>query len=118
MNIPQNVRQCIEDCLQCYQVCTETSAMCLEMGGKHADPGHLTTMHDCAEICDMAAGFMSRSSEFGSTLCGVCAEICRRCSESCRELAADGEFMQRCADVCEHCAQSCEAMSGQRRRAA
>ena len=105
-----DMQKCIDDCLSCSSVCTETLHHCLMMGGKHAEVAHVTIMLDCAEICQTSANFMLRQSAAHVETCGTCAAICRACEESCRQL--DGDFMKRCADECASCAESCESMAG------
>ena len=39
------LNQCIQDCLECYPVCQmDASLHCLELGGKHVEPGHFRLM--------------------------------------------------------------------------
>ena len=106
----QNMERCIDNCLECYRVCLETITYCLEKGGKHAEAGHIMTLMDCVETCNMSANFMIRGSEMHEKTCGVCAEACRRCAEECEKMADDTQ-MQKCAEVCRRCAESCEEMA-------
>lgn len=102
--ISDEMRRCVANCTECHQICTETAAHCLELGGKHADPHHVHVLLDCAQICATSADFMLRGSELHPRTCGVCAEACAR--------MADGdELMRRCADVCRRCADSCGRMA-------
>jgi hypothetical protein len=105
------MRACIENCLNCYSVCAQTSAHCLIQGGRHAEASHLRLLHDCAEICRTSADFMLRGSELHAVTCGGCAVICGRCGRSCRSMA-DDEQMVRCAEVCERCEKTCREMAG------
>lgn len=104
----QDMRDCINECLNCYAVCTQTVDHCLSMGGRHAEPRHIRTMLDCAEICRTSAGFMLRMSEFHFETCALCADICLACADSCSKF--DDREMQRCAEVCRSCAASCQKM--------
>ena len=83
------MRACIQECQNCHNVCTETIAHCLEMGGDHAEPNHIRLLLDCAEICQTSANFMLRMSEFHGQTCGVCAEVCERCAEDCERFGDD-----------------------------
>jgi hypothetical protein len=105
-----HMQQCIDDCTQCHDICLETVNHCLQMGGKHAEAGHIRLMLDCAEICQTSANFMLRRSEVHGRTCGVCAEVCRRCAEDC-ERFSDDEQMTACAEMCRRCSSSCEEMS-------
>ena len=108
--ITNAMQECIDECLRCHSICLEAVGHCLELGGKHAERNHITTLLDCAEICQTSANFMLRDSESHTRTCAVCAEICRKCEEECRRLG-DDELMRRCADVCRECATSCERMA-------
>jgi hypothetical protein len=105
------MRQCIENCTNCHAICVETAQHCLGMGGKHADPNHIRTLLDCAQICATSADFMLRGSEFHARTCGVCAEVCERCADDCERIADGDEMMLRCAQMCRQCAESCRKMS-------
>ena len=107
------MRECIQNCLNCYAICLETAHHCLTMGGKHADPEHIGLMQACAKICETSAALMLSGSEFHSRTCAVCAEVCRACERSCASMAQGDETMQRCADICRQCAESCQRMARQ-----
>lgn len=99
---------CIEECRRCALVCLNmATGYCLEKGGRHVEPEHLTTMLVCAEICDTAATVMTTGSSLHRQVCAVCADICDACISSCRDL----DDMQACIDACERCKDSCEAMT-------
>lgn len=106
----KDMQQCIDECLGCYSSCVQTAQHCLTMGGKHADPGHIRLLNDCAEICRTSAGFMLRGSPLHARTCAVCAEVCRACEQSCRSMG-DDKMMQQCADACRRCAESCARMA-------
>jgi len=38
---------------------------------------------DGADICSLAAQFMSRGSKFAGKICALCAEICQACGDEC-----------------------------------
>jgi hypothetical protein len=108
---------CVIDCTECHNVCTETLAHCLRMGGEHVAAPHLTLLLDCAAICHTAANFMLRGSDFDSRVCEACADVCDRCADDCARFE-DDEEMQMCADTCRRCAESCREMVIAARRAA
>lgn len=111
--ISTSMKQCIENCLDCYSICTQTLTYCQSKGGKHADPEHLRLLQDCIEICQLSADFMLRRSPLHTRTCGVCAEICERCAVSCETMPED-PWMKACAESCRRCAQSCQQMSARR----
>jgi hypothetical protein len=106
------IRQCIQNCLDCYSMCAETANHCLTLGGKHAEAIHINLLNNCSQICQTSAAFMLAGSEFHQMVCGVCADVCRACAESCSSMAAGDDTMQRCAETCRRCADACQAMSG------
>lgn len=108
--LTSEMQQCIENCLSCYSICTQTAQHCLELGGEPAEASHIRTLADCAEICQTSAGFMLRGSPLHARTCGVCAEVCHECERACRSMG-DDPMMQQCADACRRCSESCERMA-------
>lgn len=105
-----DMQNCIDECLNCHRVCTETLKHCLQEGGRHALANHINALTDCAQICSLSADFMLRGSELHHHTCGVCAEACEKCAQSC-ENVNDSPEMQRCIDACRRCAESCRHMA-------
>jgi hypothetical protein len=104
------LQECIEECLNCHAVCTNTAQLCLDKGERFADAAHVRLLLDCAQICQASADFMLRGSDFTEATCALCAEVCQACEASCRELE-DDEDLAACADVCAVCATSCARMA-------
>lgn len=106
-----NARQmqaCIDACQKCHNVCLRAAfGHCLEMGGKHVEPGHFRLMLDCAEVCQSTANFMLRRSDFHDQLCLECATLCDYCAQSCAQLSG----MTDCVEACRNCAESCHQMA-------
>jgi len=107
----REMQDCIQACQECHSVCLTTAQHCLQMGGRHAAPQHITLLLDCAQICQTSADFMLRGSELHGRTCGVCAEVCERCAQDCERLDPNGQQMQMCAQVCRQCADSCRRMA-------
>jgi len=106
--LSQDMQACIQECLNCYQVCLrEAMNHCLEMGGQHTEPTHFRLMINCADICLTSANFMLSNSELHQKTCGVCAEVCEACAASCEQVGD----MQECVDACRRCAESCRRMA-------
>jgi hypothetical protein len=106
----EEMRECIDNCTTCHQVCLRTIQHCLSMGGRHAEQAHIRVMADCAQICAVSADFMVRGSDLHGRVCGICAEACRRCADDCARLANGDRMMNECADACRRCAESCVRM--------
>jgi hypothetical protein len=104
------MQQCIDECLNCCEVCVRTMEHSFELRGKHVEASQIRTLSDCAAICQTSAGFMLRGSQFHARICGVCAEVCRECERECRR-TGDDQTTQQCADACRRCAESCERMA-------
>lgn len=109
-SVDQRMRDCIQECHRCHDICLESVTYCLEMGGEHAEASHIRLLLDCAEICQISANFMLRVSDLHPRTCAVCAEVCERCAEDC-ERFTDDQMMQQCAQVCRSCARSCREMA-------
>jgi len=109
--LSSEMRECIQNCLNCHAICKETMAHCLMMGGEHASPDHQRILADCAQACITSADFMLRMSDYHPQYCGNCADICRACADDCERLGRGDETMQRCAEMCRRCEQSCRQMS-------
>ncbi len=101
---------CVDSCIECYKVCTETLPHCLELGGRHAEASHITLLLNCARICQLSADFMLTGSPLHVHTCKACAEICQQCADDCASMT-DDEQMKRCAEICKRCAESCRQMS-------
>lgn len=104
------MQECIDNCTSCHAICLETITHCLNMGGKHAAPEHLTLLAACADICATCADTMLRGASVSKSTCRACADICAECAKSC-ESFGDDAAMQRCAELCRRCAASCTAMA-------
>lgn len=104
------MQRCIEHCEHCHGICLETVTYCLQMGGAHAEAGHIRLLLDCAQICAASADFMRRGSDLHARVCGVCAEVCERCADDCDRFGDDAR-MKACAEACRRCAQSCREMA-------
>lgn len=111
MHMTEEMKKCIQNCLDCYRACLETVMHCVTKGGKHAMPKHVRLLMECANICNTSANFMLVGSENHASVCEVCADICDQCAEECEEMADDAE-MKACAEICRRCAESCRQMAG------
>jgi hypothetical protein len=116
MNLPQSITRtqnadvlrCIEACRDCHRSCTEMIAHCLQLGGDHAEVGHITLMRDCTDLCELSEEAMLRSSRFVNRICVLCADVCDACADSCDQF--DDEVMKQGAAQCRICADACREM--------
>jgi hypothetical protein len=105
------MRECIQHCTECHNVCVETLDHELRLGGPHAAADHVRLLLDCAQLCATSDDFMLRGSDLSGRVCGVCAEACDRCAADCERLAGDDQLIRRCAEVCRQCAACCRRMA-------
>jgi hypothetical protein len=103
-------QDCIESCLRTHVMCLETERYCLEKGGKHVMPAHLTLLADCAEMCQKTANSLLRRSSQHAAVCIASAQLCDACAQEC-EAFKDDERMLVCARTCRDCAKHCREMS-------
>ena len=106
----QDMNECIENCTRCHAICLETINYCLAKGGKHAEPGHISLLSACADICATSADAMLLGASVHNVTCAACAEICRQCAQACERMG--DQEMDRCASMCRRCAESCDGMAG------
>lgn len=107
--LTEEMHQCIKDCLDCYQTCSQTLLKCLKTGGKHAKAEHVNLLIDCAQICNINADFLLRDSPYYPQTCSLNADICDECSDICDRF--EDTFMKECARICRRCAESCREMA-------
>ncbi len=105
-----NMKECIENCSDCHNICLETLTYCLGKGSQHVASAHIQALLDCADACRISADSMLRSSALHGRTCGLCAEACERCAKSCEAFGNDAQ-MKKCAEICRRCAKSCRDMA-------
>jgi hypothetical protein len=108
----EEMRRCIDECLNCHRICIETVNHCLSLDGRHAEARHIRLILDCAQISATSADFMLRTSDYHTRLCGICAELCAASADSCQELGPHDATMQRCVQICRRCGDACGRMTG------
>jgi hypothetical protein len=105
------LRECIDNCFRCHEICIETAGHCLRMGGAHAGADHQRILSDCAQACLTSAHFMLHRSNFHNRYCGLCADVCKACADSCEALAQGDQLMNKCIQACRTCEASCRRMA-------
>lgn len=93
-------QSCVKACEECAEACEHCASGCLNETDVKMMAECIRLDRDCAEVCWLAAGFMSRGSTFSGALCRVCTGIC----EACGAESAKHEHCQRCAEACRLCA--------------
>lgn len=105
------MHECMDLCLACHRVCTETASHVLHGGSQHSESNHLVALLDCAQSCLVHADFMARRSPHHADLATACAEICKTCADLCEQHADQDGMMQRCAEICRQCERSSRQMA-------
>ena len=70
-HLSASLRECIENCSDCHDACTETLAHCLSLGDKYAAAEHVVALLDCAQACDTSRDFMLRGSPIHPLVCAA-----------------------------------------------
>ena len=105
------IQEGIGHCSGCHNLCLDTVAHCLDLGGEYASRAHIGLLLDCARICATTGEFLLRGSPFQGQLCAVCADVCQRCAEACEQLGPDDEVMQHCALLARRCTAACRDLA-------
>jgi hypothetical protein len=105
----QQHQSCVDACNACADACDHCSTACLKEQDVRMMARCIALDMDCAAICRLAAGYMSRDSEFAKQLCRQCADVCQACGEECAK--HQHEHCQACATACRQCAEECRKMA-------
>jgi hypothetical protein len=104
----ETLTNCIEACYECAAACDHCAIACLA----EADPKPMARCValdvDCADICRLAAAYMSRGSELHGMICEACADVCDACGAECEKF--DMAHCKACAEACRRCAEECRRM--------
>ena len=105
----EQYQSCITACYDCAVACDHCAAACLAETDVKAMARCIALDIDCAEMCRLAAAYMSRNSELAKSVCRVCAEVCETCGEECAKHQMG--HCQACAEACRRCADECRRMA-------
>ena len=100
---------CIEACHECVTECEHCAVSCLHEQDIKMMVRFIELVRDCADMCSLAAQFMSRGSTYAAKLCALCADICQACGDECAK--RKNEHCQPCAKACHKCAEECRNMA-------
>lgn len=110
----QQFQSCIDACNACAIACGHCAASCLKEKDVQAMARCIQLDTDCAEICRIAAAYMSRGSECVGVICEACADVCETCAQECERFKAM-EHCRQCAEACRRCAEECRRMASAQR---
>ena len=97
------VEICLAQCSACATACLALARRLSAEPADFAAGPRILRLLDCAQACELAIGFIGRSSALQEEVCAMCGEVCETCAET---LAAAGgnddctRCCRRCADVC------------------
>jgi len=100
--------ECTEACEICADACDHCATACLAEDDVGTLGRCISLDLDCAQVCRLAAGAMSRDSELVRDICTLCAEICEVCGDECA--SHEHEHCRECAEACRQCADACRQM--------
>jgi hypothetical protein len=104
----QQYQSCVDACNACADACDHCSTACLKEPDIEMMARCIALDMDCATVCRVAAGCMSRGSELAKQVCRLCADVCQACGDEC---ARHGhEHCRQCAEACRRCADECRRM--------
>ncbi len=101
-------RSCVEACNDCADACDHCAIACLAEANAGKMARCIRLDMDCAQICRLAAAYMSRDSEMVDVILELCAQACETCAEECAQHPL--EHCRQCAEVCRRCAEECRMM--------
>ena len=102
-------KKCIEACYLCATACDNCAASCLDEENLEMMREWIKLDMQCANICRLAAQFMTLNSGSAQDLCRLCADVCQKCGDECGKHEHD--HCQDCSSACHHCAEQCRKMA-------
>ena len=110
----EHFQSCITACNDCAVACDHCAAACLSEQ-EVAKMAHCIRLDmDCAQMCRVAAAYLSRGSEFAADLCDLCADLCEACAQECAKHPM--RHCQDCAKACRRCAEECRRVTTDQKR--
>jgi hypothetical protein len=100
----EDFSSCIDPCHDAVAACHRCAAACLKQPGTAKTARCIQLNAECAQICRLAAGYLSRHSELAIELCTLCAAACELCSQECAQQPV--RQCQESAAACRRCAQA------------
>jgi hypothetical protein len=106
----EQFQSCIDACNSCAIACDYCAVSCLQEPDPKSMARCIALDMDCAQMCRLAVAYMSRGSEFASSICQACADVCEACGDECAKFQV--AHCQECAQACRRCADECRRMAG------
>jgi hypothetical protein len=100
---------CIDACTSCVQACYECFQACLNEPDLVDRKNCVSSLVECAMMCQMSVAMMSMNGQFAYEHCGMCAKVCDSCAKECGMFSDN--HCRMCADICRRCADECRKMT-------
>jgi hypothetical protein len=107
MSHEQN-RDLVRALSECVAECNHCAVACLNEKDVSMLSRCIQLDIDCAAICELAIGYVSRGAVHAENILHVCGDICAACAEEC-EKHSHMDHCKKCAEVCRKCAELCHA---------
>lgn len=102
----------IDDLMETYRICHQTTAYCIDSGGDLATLARLKAFDDCAEINLTLANFLLRASEHWRSLAAMCVDISAACAREIEDIEhSDGQLRSAFA-ACQRSRHACRELLG------
>jgi hypothetical protein len=99
----QEIKQCIQDCLNCSATCKRTAEEYKRAGGEHGKGAYVYMLLDCGEICQTAAHFMQHDDPLYGYVCQAALQVVNHSGEECERMGDTD-----CANACRIAVESLE----------
>lgn len=113
MNAFGDLAQLVQATMACAQVCTTCADACVGEAQPQTLVRCIRLNLDCAAICAVTTGMLSRMNEPDWRLVGAqlqaCLTACEVCAEECEKHAKMHAHCRICAETCRNCASACRS---------
>lgn len=103
----------VDDLMNAYRTCRETSAYCIDEGGDLATLERLKAFDDCAEVNLSLANFLLRGSEHAVQLARVCLSVTQACADAIRDIEHGDPQLRSAYAVCQGARRACLQVLGE-----
>lgn len=102
----------IDDLMETYRICHQTTAYCIDHGGELATLERLKAFDDCAEINLTLANFLLRASDYAVRLAGLCLSVSMACAQSIQDIEHDDGQLRAAYAACQRSRHACMELIG------
>ncbi len=106
MNDNAQLQTTIDAIARCAHSCYGCFTACLNEPDVNDRKSCITSLVECAMLCQMTVAALSINGQFAKELCDLCAKASQRCAQECSSFK--DTHCQKCADDCRTCAVACK----------